>query len=68
MKNEKRIHLLVNIWGADRAEMQLISKFKKGIQFLLCVSDVLTQIGYSFKRQKYIYIYIYIYIITNAFC
>ena len=52
MKNEKRIHLLVNIWGADRAEMQLISKFEKGIQFLLCVSDVLTQIGYSFKRQK----------------
>ena len=26
-----------NIWGADLADMQLISKFNKGIHFLLCV-------------------------------
>ena len=26
-----------NIWGADLADMQLISKFNKGIRFLLCV-------------------------------
>ena len=26
-----------NIWGADLADMQLISKFTKGIRFLLCV-------------------------------
>ena len=26
-----------NIWGADLADMQLISKFKKGFRFLLCV-------------------------------
>ena len=25
-----------NIWGADLADMQLISKFDKGIRFLLC--------------------------------
>ena len=26
-----------NIWGANLADMQLISKFNKGIRFLLCV-------------------------------
>ena len=26
-----------NIWGADLADMQLISKFNKGFRFLLCV-------------------------------
>ena len=29
-----------NIWGADLADMQLISKFNKGFRFLLCVVDV----------------------------
>ena len=26
-----------NMWGADLADMQLISKFNKGFNFLLCV-------------------------------
>ena len=26
-----------NIWGADSADMQSISKFHKGFRFLLCV-------------------------------
>ena len=29
-----------NIWGADFADMQLISKFTKRIRFLLCVIDI----------------------------
>ena len=29
-----------NIWGADLAHMQLISKFNKGIRFLLSVIDM----------------------------
>ena len=29
-----------NIWAADLAYMQLISKFKKGFRFLLCVIDI----------------------------
>ena len=29
-----------NIWGADLANMQLISKFSKGFRSLLCVIDV----------------------------
>ena len=28
-----------NIWGADLANMQLISKLNKGFRFLLCVID-----------------------------
>ena len=28
-----------NIWGADLADMQLISKFNKGFRFLFCVFD-----------------------------
>ena len=27
-------------WGADLADMQLISKFNKGFRFLLCVTDI----------------------------
>ena len=29
-----------NIWGADLTDMQLISKFNKGFQFLLRVTDI----------------------------
>ena len=29
-----------NIWGTDLADMQVISKFDKGIRFLLCVIDI----------------------------
>ena len=32
-----------NIWGADLADMQLISKFDKGIRFLLCVIDIFSK-------------------------
>ena len=32
-----------NIWGADLADMQLISKFNKGIRFLLCVIDIFSK-------------------------
>ena len=32
-----------NIWGADLADMQLISKFNKGFRFLLCVIDILSK-------------------------
>ena len=32
-----------NIWGADFADMQLISKFNKGFRFLLCVIDIFSK-------------------------
>ena len=42
-KSEKRkVHLpfIVNIWSADLADVQLISKFNKRFRFLLCVIDI----------------------------
>ena len=32
-----------NIWGADLADMQLISKFNKWFRFLLCVIDIFSK-------------------------
>ena len=32
-----------NIWGADLADMQLISKFNKGFRFLLYVLDIFSK-------------------------
>ena len=32
-----------NIWGADLADMQLLSKYSKGIRFLLCVIDIFSK-------------------------
>ena len=31
------------IWGADLADMQLLSKYNKGIRFLLCVIDIFSK-------------------------
>ena len=32
-----------NIWAADLVDMQLISNFKKGFRFLLCVIDIFSK-------------------------
>ena len=32
-----------NIWDADLADMQLLSKYNKGIRFLLCVIDIFSK-------------------------
>ena len=32
-----------NIWGADLADVKLISKFNKGFRFLLCVIDAFSK-------------------------
>ena len=32
-----------NIWAADLADMQLISKFNKGFRFSLCVIDIFSK-------------------------
>ena len=45
-KFEKRkVHVAFkdNIWGADLADMQLLSKYNKGIRFLLCVIDIFSK-------------------------
>ena len=43
-----------NIWGADLADMQLISKFNKGFRFFLCVIDVFIKYDWvvPLKDQK----------------
>ena len=32
-----------NIWGADLADMQLLSRYNKGTRFLLCVIDIFSK-------------------------
>ena len=32
-----------NIWGVDLADVQLISKYNKGIKYLLCVIDIFSK-------------------------
>ena len=33
-----------NIWGADLADVQLISKLNKGFRFLLCISNLKSKV------------------------
>ena len=42
---KRKVHssFIDNIWGADLADMQLISKFNKGIHFILCVIDIFSK-------------------------
>ena len=51
-----------NIWGADLADMQLISKFNKGFRFLLCAIDIFSKYAWVIpsKDKKGV-------IIANAF-
>ena len=43
-----------NIWGADLADMQLISRYNKGIRFLFCVIDIFSKYAWviPLKDQK----------------
>ena len=42
---ERRVYSIFkdNIWGVDLADMQLLSKYNKGIRFLLCVIDMFSK-------------------------
>ena len=47
-----------NIWGVNLADMQLLSKYNKGIRFLLCVIDIFSKYAWVVplkdkKRYKY---------------
>ena len=43
-----------NIWGVDLADMQLLSKYNKGIRFLLCVIDIFSKYAWvvTLKDKK----------------
>ena len=62
--NKRKVHLpfIDNIWCADLADRQLISKFNKGFRFLLCVIDIYSKHAWviPLKDKKGI-------TITNAF-
>ena len=49
-KRKVRSPFIDNIWAADRVDMQLISKFSKGIRFLLCAIDLT-----SISKNMFIY-------------
>ena len=51
-----------NIWGVDLADMQLISKYNKGIGYLLCDIDSFSKYAFvvPLKDKKVV-------TITNAF-
>ena len=34
-----------NIWGVDLADVQSLSKYKKGIKYLLCAIDLFSKYG-----------------------
>ena len=42
-KRKVRAAFKDNIWGADLADMQLLSKYNKGIRFSLCVIDIFSR-------------------------
>ena len=48
-----------NIWGADLADMQLLSKYNKRIRFLLCVIDIFSKYAWvvPLKNKKGISIF-----------
>ena len=62
--NKRKVHssFINNIWGADLADIQLISRFSKGFRFLLCVIDIYSKYAWviPLKDKKGI-------MITNAF-
>ena len=61
-KRKVKSSYIDNIWGAGLATIQLISKFSKGICFLLCVIDIISKHAFvvPLKDKKNI-------TITNAF-
>ena len=53
---KRKVHSIFkyNIWGADLADMQSITKFNKGFRFLLCVIDIFSKYAWvvTLKDKK----------------
>ena len=50
-KRKAQLPFIDNIWGAVLPDMQLISKFKKGFRFLLCVIDIYSIYAWVFPLK-----------------
>ena len=55
LKRKVRSHFIDNIWGADPANMQLISKFDKETRFLYCVIDIFSKYAWVVLLKDYNY-------------
>ena len=44
-----------NIWGADLADMQLISKLNNVFRFLLCVIDIFSKYAWGFSKYACVF-------------
>ena len=42
-KRKVQTSFIDNIWGANLADMQLMTKFNKGFRFLFCVIDIFSK-------------------------
>ena len=55
-KIKKRVYFSFkdNIWGVDLADMQLISKYNRGIRYLLCAIDLFSKYAFvvPLKNKK----------------
>ena len=58
-KRKVQSSFIDNIWGADFADMQLISKFDKEFRFSLCVIDIYSKYAWAIpledKKRYYSY-------------
>ena len=45
-------YFIDNIWAADLADMQLISKYNKGFRFMLCVIDIYSKNAWVVPLKK----------------
>ena len=61
---KRKVHSLFigNIWEADLADMQLISKFNKGFRFFLCVIDIYSKYAWVISLK-----FLSLNFFTNAF-
>ena len=41
-----------NIWGVDLADMQSMSKYNKGIKYLLCTIDIFSKYAWAVPLKK----------------
>ena len=41
-----------NIWGVDLADMQLISKYNKGIRYLFCAIDLFSKYAFIVPLKR----------------